>query len=36
METFLIHPNLNEVVPICSNFNGVVKVYPNDSNFIQL
>ena len=29
-------PNLNEVVPICSNFIRIVKIYPNDSNFIQI
>jgi len=35
METFLTSPNLNEVVPICSNFIEIVKIYPNGWNFIQ-
>ena len=33
--TFLT-PNLNEVVPIWSNFIEIVKIYPSDSNYIQI
>ena len=36
METFLTSPNLNEVVPICSNFIKVVQIYPYDYDFIQI
>jgi len=36
METFLTSPNLNEVVSIYSNFIEIVKIYPNDFNFIQI
>jgi len=36
METFLTSPNLDEVVPVCSNVTEIVKIYPNVSDFIQI
>ena len=27
---------MGEVVPICSNFIKIVKIYPNDFDFIQI
>jgi len=36
MEVFLILPKLNEDFLICSYLIEVVKIYPHDSNFIQV
>jgi len=36
MEIFLISPNLNEDVIICSNLIAVIKIYSSDSDFIQI
>ena len=36
METFLTSPKFEWSSQICSNFIKVVKIYPNDFNFIQI